>query len=422
MTDNEQRRAAIEHAARMARDAAALVAIAESERKNAALRAMARGLVERRGEILAANARDVDAARAAGLSAAMIDRLALTEARVQAIADGVLEVAALPDPVGEISQLRRRPNGLLVGRMRIPLGVIAIIYEARPGVAADAAALCLKSGNAVVLRGGSDAAHSNAIIGEVLSRAVADVGLPAQAVTVINDTGRDSIAWLVQIEDAIDLAIPRGGEGLIRFVTENARVPVLKHYKGVCHLYVDEWADAKVAVDLAINGKVQRPGVCNALETILFHEAVAADLLPRVCGALAEAGVEIRGCDRTRALYPAAAAATDEDWSTEYLDLIVSMRVVPDMDEAIRHIRLYGSGHTEAIVTAHHTRAMEFLRRVDSSTVLVNASTRFADGHQLGLGAEIGISTSKMHAYGPMGLEGLTTQKFIVFGDGQTRV
>lgn len=421
MMDTKARRAAIEYAAHMARDASALVAIADTERKNEALRAMARGLVERCGEILAANASDVDAARAAGLADAMIDRLTLTEARVRAVADGVLEVAALPDPVGEISQLRRRPNGLLVGRMRIPLGVIAIIYEARPGVAADAAALCLKSGNAVVLRGGSDAARSNAVIGEVLSQAVAGAGLPPQAVTVVNDTGRDSIAWLVQVEDAVDLAIPRGGEGLIRFVTENARVPVLKHYKGVCHLYVDEWADGQIAVDLAVNGKTQRPGVCNALETILFHERVAGELLPRVCGALAEMGVEIRGCEKTRALFPAAATATDEDWATEYLDLIVSVRVVADMDEAIRHIRLYGSGHTEAIVTAHHTRAMEFLRRVDSSTVLVNASTRFADGHQLGLGAEIGISTSKMHAYGPMGLEGLTTQKFIVFGDGQIR-
>lgn len=420
MTD-EQRRDAIERAARAAREAAALVAIADTARKNRALAAIAQGLWDRRGEILDANRRDVEAANASGLSAALVDRLTLDEKRIRGVADGVLEVAALPDPVGEISQMRRRPNGLLVGRMRIPLGVIAIIYEARPGVAADAAALCLKSGNAVILRGGSDAAHSNAVIGDVLSQAVGEAGLPPQAVAVITDTGRDALPWLLALEDLVDMVIPRGGEGLIRFVSQNSRIPVLKHYKGVCHLYVDRSADQDMAVNIAVNGKTQRPGVCNALETILFHAQSAPDLLPKVCEALAELGVEIRGCPRTRELFPSAVAAVDEDWPAEYLDLIVAVRVVDDMDEAIRHIRLYGSGHTEAIVTTRQTEAMEFLRRVDSSTVLVNASTRFADGNQLGLGAEIGISTSKMHAYGPMGLEGLTTQKFIVFGDGQVR-
>ncbi|NLH47184.1 MAG: glutamate-5-semialdehyde dehydrogenase [Myxococcales bacterium] len=404
-----------------ARRASLRLADADPAMKNRALLEMARLLRDRTGAILAANQSDMERGRAGKLSAALLDRLLLTEDRLATLAKGIEEIAALPDPVGEISPLTKRPNGLLVGRMRIPLGVILMIYEARPGVAADAAALCLKAGNAVILRGGSDAADSNRMFGDVLRSALDETGLPVDAVTVVDRGGHESIAELLRFDEEIDLVIPRGGEGLIRFVAEHSRIPVLKHYKGVCHLFVDRDADPQMAVDLALNGKVQRPGVCNAVETILFHEDCAPELLPLVCRELADHGVRIRGDARTRQLYPPAEAATEADWPAEYLDLIVAVRVVPDLDEAIAHIRKYGSNHTEAIVTEHYESAMKFLRRVGSSTVLINASTRFADGQQLGLGAEIGISTTKLHAYGPMGLEGLTTQKFIVFGDGQVR-
>ncbi len=404
-----------------ARQASLLMADADSTAKNRALSAMARMLREQAGDILKANRKDVERGRDNKLSEALLDRLLLTEARIEAIAKGVEEVIALPDPIGEISTLAKRPNGMLVGRMRIPLGVILMIYEARPGVAADAASLCLKAGNAVILRGGSDAADSNRIIGRILQAALREAGLPADAVAAIDDVGHESMTELLTFDEEIDLVIPRGGEGLIRFVVEKSRIPVLKHYKGVCHLFIDRDADAQMAVDLALNGKVQRPGVCNAVETILFHEDVSERLAPLVCRRLAENGVTIRGDERTRQLFPDAVEATEADWYAEYLDLVVASRVVRDLDEAVDHIRKYGSNHTEAIVTNNHASAMEFVRRVGSSTVLVNASTRLADGNQLGLGAEIGISTTRLHAYGPMGLEGLTTQKFVVFGNGQVR-
>jgi glutamate-5-semialdehyde dehydrogenase len=337
------------------------------------------------------------------------------------MAKGLVDVAMLPDPVGEVTKMWRRPNGLQVGRMRIPLGVIAIIYEARPNVTADAAALCVKSGNAVILRGGSEAHHSNRAIGAVLQEACAAAGVPEGALQVAESKDRGLVHELLQLEDYIDLVIPRGGEDLIRAVAQNSRIPVIKHYKGVCHVYVDDEASLDMAEKISFNAKVQRPGVCNAMETLLVHEAVAKDFLPSAVAKLRAAGVEIRGCGTTKKIVPDVNAATEEDWSAEYLDLILAVRVVKDMDAAIEHIARYGSQHTETIVTANYTKAREFLDRVDSSVVLVNASTRFNDGGELGLGAEMGISTSKIHAFGPMGLEELTTTKFIVFGDGQIR-
>jgi glutamate-5-semialdehyde dehydrogenase len=351
----------------------------------------------------------------------MLDRLALTDARIEQMAVGIEEVVALPDPVGEVGKMWRRPNDLWVGKMRIPLGVIGIIYESRPNVTADAAALCIKSGNAVILRGGSEAIFSNTAIARILREAMGHADLPADAVSVIERTDREAIDWMLAAEEYIDLIIPRGGEGLIRSVAEKSRIPVIKHYKGVCHVYVDEGADVDQAVAVSVNAKVQRPGVCNAMETLLVHEKAAREFLPAASAEFRRQGVELRGCPQTVSLVPWAVPASEEDWGTEYLDLILAVRVVPSMDEAIRHIRRHGSLHTEAILTKDHARAMRFLREVDSSLVLVNASTRFNDGFQLGLGAEIGISTTKIHAFGPMGLAELTTLKFIAFGDGQVR-
>jgi glutamate-5-semialdehyde dehydrogenase len=363
----------------------------------------------------------MEAGKAKGLTAAMLDRLLLTDDRIRQMADGIEEVIALPDPVGEVLKMWRRPNGLWVGRMRIPLGVIGIIYESRPNVTADAAALCVKSGNAVVLRGGSEAIRSNTAIAGILRDAMSEGGLPADAVSIIGQTDREAIDWMLAAEEFIDLVIPRGGEGLIRSVAEKSRIPVVKHYKGVCHIYVDEDVDMEQAVSICINAKVQRPGVCNAMETLLVHEKAAPEFLPAVAAELMKKGVELRGCPQTVRLVPRARPATSEDWGTEFLDLILAVKVVPSMEEAIGHIRRHGSLHTEAILTRNHARAMRFVREVDSSLVLVNASTRFNDGFQLGLGAEIGISTTKIHAFGPMGLEELTTTKFIAFGDGQVR-
>ena len=389
--------------------------------KNRALLAMAEG-IERQSEfLLKENKKDVDQATKAKLSSALVDRITLNPSRIQGMAKGLRDVAALPDPVGEVIKMWRRPNGLQVGRMRIPLGVIAIIYEARPNVTADAAALCVKSGNAVILRGGSEAHHSNRAIGAVLQEACAAAGVPEGALQVAESKDRGLVHELLQLEDYIDLVIPRGGEELIRAVAQNSRIPVIKHYKGVCHVYVDDEASLDMAEKISLNAKVQRPAVCNAMETLLVHEAVAKDFLPSVVSKLRAAGVEIRGCEKTQKLVSGVKAATEEDWSAEYLDLILAVRVVKDMDAAIEHIERYGSQHTESIVTANYTKAREFLDRVDSSVVLVNASTRFNDGGELGLGAEMGISTSKIHAFGPMGLEELTTTKFIVFGDGQIR-
>jgi glutamate-5-semialdehyde dehydrogenase len=406
---------------RAAREASVRMGRASASEKNAALAAMARGLRGQAQWLLKENRKDLDAASSRGLSGAMLDRLALSDSRIEQMATGIEEVIALPDPVGEVERMGRRPNGLWVGKMRIPLGVIGIIYESRPNVTADAAALCVKSGNAVILRGGSEAIFSNTAIARILREAMTLAGLPAEAVAVIERTDREAIDAMLQAEEYIDLIIPRGGEGLIRSVAEKSRIPVIKHYKGVCHIYVDEGADIDQAVLVCVNAKVQRPGVCNAMETLLVHGKVAPDFLPAVSAPLGKHGVELRGCPQTLSLLPEAVPATEEDWGTEYLDLILAVRVVSSMEEAIAHIRRYGSLHTEAILTTDHARAMRFLRDVDSSLVLVNASTRFNDGFQLGLGAEIGISTTKIHAFGPMGLSELTTTKFIAFGDGQVR-
>jgi len=404
-----------------AKRASRQLAQVSSEEKNQALLQMARQLEMQKELILTENKRDFEMAQKAGLSSALLDRIALNPSRIGNMAKGLREVASLPDPVGEIVRMWRRPSGLQVGRMRIPLGVIAMIYEARPNVTADAAALCVKSGNAVILRGGSEAHHSNLAIGRILGQACAETEIPQEAIQVVESTDRGIVQELLQLEEYIDLIIPRGGEELIRMVADKARVPVIKHYKGVCHVYVDNEASVEMAERICTNAKVQRPSVCNAMETLLVHEAIAPSFLPSMIAKLQGAGVEIRGCERTLSLIPGIRSAREEDWSTEYLDLILSVRVVKDMDAAIDHIERYGSHHTEAILTSNYEKARKFLARVDSSAVLVNASTRFNDGGELGLGAEIGISTSKIHAFGPMGLEELTTMKFVVFGDGQIR-
>lgn len=389
--------------------------------KDQVLLRMAELLKERQAEIQAENARDVDKAKAEGHTAAFIDRLTLSDKVMDAMVKGLREVAALPDPVGEITRMWRRPNGLLVGRMRIPLGVIGIIYESRPNVTVDAAALCLKSGNAVILKGGKEAIHSNLALAKVMQEALTEANLPKGAIQVIPSVAREATLELLKQDELVDLIIPRGGEGLIRFVAENSRIPVLKHYKGVCHIFVDESADLDLAETVCFNAKVQRPGVCNAMETMLVHEAVAPAFLPRMHARFREAGVELRGCPRTREIDPQVKPASDQDFGYEFLDLILAVKVVPDMDAALEHIARYGSKHTEAIITRDYDRAQRFLKEVDSSLVLVNASTRFNDGGELGLGAEIGISTSKLHAFGPMGLEELTTTKFIAYGSGQVR-
>jgi len=395
---------------------------ADSQSKNNALNSMAEELNARSGFILEENSKDVEEARSKGLSGAMVDRLTLTDERIDKIARGLIEVSALPDPVGEIVRMWKRPNGLRVGKMRIPLGVIAIIYESRPNVTADAAGLCIKSGNSVILRGGSETIRSNIAIGEVLRESLRSNGLPEDAVQIIPVTDRTAVLEMLKLEEQIDLVIPRGGEGLIRFVSENSRIPVLKHYKGVCHVFVDESADLRMAERICVNAKAQRPGVCNAMETMLVHEKIAEKFLPRAAEALRREGVELRGCERTKEIVPEVKAAQEADWYTEYLDLILNVRVVRDMEGAIEHIEKYGSAHTESIVTESYGNAQAFINGVNSSTVMVNASTRFSDGFELGLGAEIGISTSKLHAFGPMGVEELTTTKFIVLGEGQIRV
>jgi glutamate-5-semialdehyde dehydrogenase len=406
---------------KQAKTAARRLAALSSEAKNLALQLMADRLEAQSAFLIEENQNDLESAKKAGISGAVLDRIALTPSRIQLMAKGLREIAALPDPVREIVKMSRRPNGLQVGKMRIPLGVIGIIYEARPNVTADAAALCLKSGNAVILRGGSEAHHSNQAIGKVLQAACAETAVPQHAIQVAESTDRAFVHELLQLESYIDLIIPRGGEELIGAVVANSKVPVIKHYKGVCHVYVDVDAELEMAERICMNAKVQRPSVCNAMETLLVHEAVASKFLPPLIAKYQAAGVEIRGCDRTCALVPGIKKANEEDWTTEYLDLILAVRVVKDMDQAIAHIEQYGSEHTESIITTDYRRSREFIDRVNSSAVMVNASTRFNDGGELGLGAEIGISTSKIHAFGPMGLEELTTTKFIVFGDGQIR-
>ena len=411
----------IEEMAVQAKKAARVMANLSSEVKNRVLLRMAEALPARRDYIRTENDKDLAAGRAKGLSSAMLDRLELSDKVMHSMVNGLKEVAALPDPVGEITELVRRPNGIMVGRMRIPLGVIGMIYESRPNVTVDAAALCLKSGNAILLRGGSEAIHSNLALARVLQEVLAHENIDPAALQVVPTTEREAVNHLLRLEEHIDLIIPRGGEGLIRFVAENSRIPVLKHYKGVCHLFVDASADMEMAINIAMNGKTQRPGVCNALECLLVHRAIAPDFLPRAAAALAGAGVELRGCPRVTAILPGCKPAVDSDWGMEFLDLILAVKVVDDMDAAMDHIVRYGSQHTENIVTSDYANAQRWLRQVDASAVMVNASTRFNDGGQFGLGAEIGISTTKLHAYGPMGLKELTTKKFIVYGDGQVR-
>jgi len=407
--------------AKKAKESSYQLARLSTDKKNKALCEMADDLERSQNLLIEENQRDLAAGEKVHLSSAMMDRLRLTPAVIQGMADGLREVARLRDPVGEVVGMWRRPNGLMVGRMRIPIGVIGMIYESRPNVTADAAGLCLKSGNSVILRGGSEAFHSNQAIGRILQRALLKIGLPQEAVQVFLHTEKEAIQEMLQLEDEIDLIIPRGGEALIRFVMDHSRIPVIKHYKGVCHIFVDESADLEKSIRVCLNAKVQRPGVCNAMETLLVHEKVAKQFLPKVAEALQKEGVELRGCPKTRKILPGIKETEEEDWYQEYLDLILSIRVVNGIEEAMEHIVTYGSLHTEAILTSDYENAQRFLREVNSSCVLVNASTRFNDGFELGLGAEIGISTSKLHAFGPMGLEELTTTKFIVYGEGQIR-
>ncbi|MBW2186259.1 MAG: glutamate-5-semialdehyde dehydrogenase [Deltaproteobacteria bacterium] len=403
-----------------AKQAANIMANLSSAVKNDLLCRMADALESDATHLQHENEKDLNAARANGLAPAMIDRLVLNDDRIKAMADGLREVASLPDPVGEVTGMWKRPNGIQVGRMRIPLGVIGIIFESRPNVTADAAALCLKSG-AVILRGGSEAIHSNSAIGTILKAQLTALGLPSGALQVITTTDRNAVSELLKRDEEIDLIIPRGGESLIRFVSENSRIPVIKHYKGVCHTFVDADADADMASKICLNAKVQRPGVCNAMETLLVHKDIAETFIPRIAHEMEQNKVEIRGCSVTCSLAPSAKTATDADWDEEYLDLILAVRVVDNLDQAIEHIRQHTSLHTEVIVTNSYANSQKFVRSVNSSVIMVNASSRFSDGGELGLGAEIGISTTKLHSFGPMGLEDLTTRKFIVFGDGQVR-
>ena len=403
------------------RDAAQPLAQLPAAAKDAMLRAMAQALEDDSDAILAANARDMQAGRDKGIGSAMLDRLRLDPSRLRAIADGLREVAALPDPVGQVTRRDVRPNGLRVERVRVPLGVVAMIYEARPNVTADAAALCLKAGNGVILRGGSEAIHSNIAIAAALKRALGEAGVDGAALSLVEDLRRETMLELLQLSDLIDLAIPRGGEGLIRFVAEHARVPMIKHYKGVCHLFVDASVDLELALRLLVDGKTSRPSACNALETLLVHADVAARFLPMAAQALAQRNVELRADQRSLSLMPGAIVATEDDYAAEFLDLVLAVRVVADLEEAIAHVRRYGSDHTEVIATGDPANAERFVQSLRSAVVMVNASSRFSDGGELGLGAEIGISTTRLHAYGPMGLEALTVERFVVRGEGQVR-
>ena len=411
----------VEAKARAAKEAARALALCSSKLKNDALSQMARGLEEKGAMILEANRADLERARSGGYPRAFLDRLTLTEARIEEMAVGLRQVAGLPDPVGKTVEVWRRPNGMEIARVRVPLGVVGFIYESRPSVTADAAGLCLKAGNALILRGGSEALESNSMIATVLAKSVEKAGLTPDAVQFIDTPDRDAVLALLSLDRYVDLIIPRGGEEFTRLVAERSTVPVLKHDKGLCHVFVDEDADLAMAVEITVNAKVQRPSVCNAVETLLVHRSVAARFLPALAPRLLEAGVEIRGCPATRALIPECRPATAADWDTEYLDLILSVKVVDSFEDAVAHIRAHGSGLAEAIVTSHYRRARRFTHEVDAACVLVNASTRLVDGSQFGMGAEMGISTSKLHARGPVGVEELTTTKFVVLGDGQVR-
>jgi glutamate-5-semialdehyde dehydrogenase len=412
----------IQKIARDAAEASRKLSRAPATEKNNVLLQMADELECNGKFLLAENAKDVTHAKKSGVSGAMLERLTLKQGTVEQMAKGLREVAALPDPVGKVISMWRRPNGLLVGKMRIPLGVIGIIYESRPNVTVDAAALCLKAGNAVILRGGSEAIKSNLAIASILQGVLKKTSLPVNAIQVIGLTDREAVSEMLKMEEYIDLIIPRGGEELIRAVVAQSKIPVIKHYKGVCHIFVDVQADMDMAVNICLNAKTQRPGVCNALETLLVHQDIASKFLPLVANKLKKAGVVIRGCEKTRTILKKIEKASEADWYAEYLDLILAVKIVKDIDEAIAHIEKYGSLHTESIITNDYANSQRFLNEVNSSTVLINASTRFSDGFELGLGAEIGISTTKLHAFGPMGLEELTTTKFIIYGNGQVRV
>ncbi len=414
-------RAEVREMAGKAKNASRQLAQFSTTSKNKALLEMARDLERHQERLIKENRKDLASAKKNRLSSPLIDRLRLTPPVIHGMAEGLREVARLPDPVGEIVKMWKRPNGLMVGRMRIPIGVIGIIYESRPNVTADASGLCLKSGNSVILRGGSEAFHSNQAIGQILRQVLIKMGFPQDAIQIFPHTEREAVREMLQLEDEIDLIIPRGGEELIRFVTGHSKIPVIKHYKGVCHIFVDETADLEMATRVCLNAKVQKPGVCNAVETLLVHGEAARRFLPKIAKVLQKEGVELRGCPQTKKILSHIKKAVEEDWSREYLDLILSVKVVKGIEEAIEHIARYGSLHTEAILTSDYQNAQRFLKEVHSSCVLVNASTRFNDGFELGLGAEIGISTSKLHAFGPMGLEELTTTKFIVYGEGQVR-
>ncbi|MFA6901636.1 MAG: glutamate-5-semialdehyde dehydrogenase [Gallionellaceae bacterium] len=404
-----------------ARAASRLMAQADTNAKNRALESIAEALIAGSAVLLAANAKDVSAARASGLDAASLDRLTLSDKTILGMAEGLRQIAQLPDLIGEISDMKYRPSGIQVGRMRVPLGVIGIIYESRPNVTADAAGLCIKSGNAAILRGGSEAIHSNQAIAACVIDGLKATGLPETAVQVISTTDRDAVGELITMKEYVDVIVPRGGKSLIARISADAKVPVIKHLDGICHVYIDDEADLEKAIRIADNAKTHRYGVCNAMETLLVAQSVAAAVLPRLGKIFTDKGVELRGDDAARKLVSGMKAATEEDWHTEYLAPVLSVRVVAGLDEAMEHINTYSSQHTDAIVTENYSKAMRFLREVDSSSVMVNASTRFADGFEYGLGAEIGISTDKIHARGPVGLEGLTSQKYIVLGSGQIR-
>lgn len=404
-----------------AREASREIAKADTGLKNKALLATAEALDAAREQLVLANEKDLENGRANGLESALLDRLALTPKVIDTMIEGLRQVAALPDPVGEITDMNYRPSGIQIGKMRVPLGVIGIIYESRPNVTVEAASLCLKSGNAVILRGGSEAIHSNQAIAECLAEGLKSAGLPESTVQVIKTTDRAAVGELITMPEFVDVIVPRGGKGLIERISREASVPVIKHLDGICHVYIDAQADLEKAVNIAVNAKTHRYGTCNTMETLLISEQVATEVLPTLAEAYGEKGVELRGCDQTRAILPNAVEATEEDWSTEYLAPVLSIKVVADMDEAITHINRYGSHHTDAIVTENYTLSRRFLAEVDSSSVMVNASTRFADGFEYGLGAEIGISTDKIHARGPVGLDGLTSQKYVVLGDGHIR-
>lgn len=406
---------------RGAKEASRRLACASTAQKDEAILAIAQGLVDSRNELQRENQRDIESARKVGLGKSLIDRLLLNDKRIKAMVEGLRTIVSLKDPVGEVIEGWKRPNGMLIEKVRVPLGVIAIIYESRPDVTAEAAALCLKAGNAVILRGGKEAINSNLAIYKIIEKALGETGLDPRCVQIVETTDRAAVDLLLKAEGYIDVVIPRGGEGLIRTVAEKSRVPVIKHYKGVCHVYVDEYADLEKAEKICLNAKVQRPATCNAMETMLVHQKVAGAFLPRIAEKMREAGVELRGCGETRKILPDIKVATEDDWHAEYLDLILAVKVVPSFDEAVGHIARYGSSHSDAIVTENFTNAQRFTNEVDSAAVYVNVSTRLTDGGQFGMGAEIGISTDKLHARGPMGLPELTTYKFVIHGNGQLR-